>query len=132
MNTLRPVLLFGFQLLLSLVATFAIHLITLYRLGEHVFEHQIIHAYLANFFLAFGIALAIFKLKNKLKDQIGFLFMLGSFLKFAVFFIFFYPNYKIDHNINSLEFASFFIPYAICLVLETIFIAKLLKEMDKV
>lgn len=132
MNTLRPVLFFGSQLLVILVATLAIHLITLSRLDEDLFEHQIILAYLANFFLAFGIALILFKLKNKFKDQIGFLFMLGSFLKFAIFFIFFYPNYKIDHNIDSLEFASFFIPYAICLVQETVFVAKLLKEMDKV
>jgi len=55
--------------------------------------------------------------------------MAGSFLKFIVFFLVFYPPYKMDGNMDKLEFAAFFVPYVICLVLETVFTARMLQKM---
>jgi len=79
-----------------------------------------------------GLALAIYfflyRLRNKMSEQLGFLFMGGSFLKFLCFFVFFYPAYKMDGKVDSLEFASFFIPYAISLIFETLGVMKFLKK----
>ena len=54
----------------------------------------------------------------------------GSFLKFIFFFIIFYPEYSADDDMNKVEFSAFFVPYAISLIVETVFMAKMLKKMD--
>jgi hypothetical protein len=56
--------------------------------------------------------------------------MAGSLLKFLIFFIVFYPGYKADGEMDSLEFAAFFVPYAICLILETFFTSKMLHRLE--
>jgi len=73
----------------------------------------------------------VYGLKKKYKDQLGFFFIAGSFVKFVFFFVFFYPSFKVDGVINTQEFASFFIPYVLCLIIETFFMAKVLKKTDK-
>ncbi len=87
-------------------------------------------SYVINFLLASIIYIGLYSFRNKIKTQIGFLFLAGSFLKFIVFFILFYPSYKADGSMASSEFAAFFVPYAICLVVETIFTAKMLQKME--
>lgn len=126
----RAIIIFGVQLALFLAVAFGLQITFLKHFEKPLLDNQIVLAYLINFLLAFSIIAFLFSFKKKFKDQIGFLFMAGSFLKFALFFIFFYPNYKIDGEITSLEFAAFFVPYAISLILETVFIAKLLKDID--
>ncbi len=91
---------------------------------------MIVLSYVLNFFLALGIFYALFFLRKKLSNAIGFLFMGGSLLKFVVFFLVFYPVYKGDGKMQGIEFAAFFIPYATALVLETYFASKMLKNLE--
>lgn len=56
--------------------------------------------------------------------------MAGSFIKFGVFFLFFHPIYKQDSDMSKLEFGAFFIPYLTALVLETVFVSRLLKKLE--
>jgi len=56
--------------------------------------------------------------------------MLGSFLKFGLFFIFIYPSYKLDGDTTKFEFLTFFIPYIACLIIETSDLIKLLNNLD--
>jgi hypothetical protein len=88
-------------------------------------------SYLANALLAFGIVLLIYSLRNRMKTQLGFLFMAGSFVKFLCFFLFFYPSYTSDELITQSEFSSFFAPYFLALVVETYFGVVLLKNLEK-
>lgn len=88
-------------------------------------------SYAVNALLATTIFVLLYIFRTELKNYIGFLFMAGSFLKFIVFFLLFYPPYKEDGEIDKIEFLAFFVPYLICLLLETVFIARLLKELDK-
>jgi len=83
-------------------------------------------SYIVNFILAAAIFIGLFLLRNRFKNQIGFLYMGGSLLKFLVFFLVFYPSYREDGQVTKLEFAAFFIPYLICLVFETAYTAKML------
>jgi hypothetical protein len=69
-------------------------------------------------------------MRNKYKSQLGFLFLAGSLLKFAVFFIVFYPIFKEDGQMSKLEFASFFVPYGMGLFLETISLSKWLNKLE--
>ena len=126
-NSIQKVIISFFtQLTLALSGVFFVHTFLLKTQKLQPYDHKIILAYLLNFLLAVIIFLALFILRKKYKDQLGFLFMFGSFLKFAVFFIFFYPSYNADGNTSKLEFFAFFIPYVIGLITETLALIKLL------
>ena len=120
---------FAVKFSISLLLVFGIHVIILF-LTNHPPNYKIlISSYLLNYFLAIVIVGLIVFYIRKIKTYIGFLFMLGSFLKFAVFFIFFYPIFKLDGNIDKLEFTSFFIPYLVSLLFETRKLSSVLNNM---
>ncbi|MCK5638129.1 MAG: hypothetical protein KAH67_05415 [Flavobacteriaceae bacterium] len=113
---------------LSLLVVFAIHIFYLNTQNLPLFDNKIIEAYVINFLVAIAIYASLYLLKNKYKEQLGFLYMGGSFIKFILFFIFFYPSYKLDGQMSSLEFGAFFIPYVISLIFETLGVIKILKK----
>lgn len=117
--------------IVALVVAFLIHLAILNARELSLFKNLIIEAYLFNFVLGSLIFFGLYQLRIKMKDQIGFLFMGGSLLKFILFFIVFYPTFKADGEFSTLEFASFFVPYIICLLMETIFTAQMLQKQEK-
>jgi hypothetical protein len=117
------------QLFLLLVVVFLIHIGILNFLGLPLFENKIILSYVINFLLAAIIFTVIYRLKETQKDNLGFLFIGGSFIKFLVFFLLFYPFFKLDGNIDKLEFSSFFVPYIVCLVIETTSLSKFLNKL---
>ena len=125
---IHPVLKFSSKLIIVLIIVFGIHITVLYFLQLPMFENRIITAYLVNGFLAILIYLGLYLLKNKMSEQLGFLYMGGSFIKFLFFFLLFYPYYKQDGGLDSLEFAAFFIPYLISLILETLGVIEFLKK----
>jgi hypothetical protein len=90
---------------------------------------MIVLSYVINAVLAIGIFGFLFKLKDKYGSQLGFLFLGGSFLKFIVFFVVFYPIFKADSQVTSMEFSSFFIPYIISLLFETFSLVKWLNKI---
>ena len=115
-------------LIVVLSLVFGIHIFVLYQFDLPLFDNRIIAAYLVNCSLALLIYLSLFLLKNKMSEQLGFLYMGGSFVKFLFFFIFFYPNYKLGGGLDSLEFAAFFVPYVISLIFETFGVIEFLKK----
>jgi len=119
---------FSLTLIIVLSIVFGTHIFVLYQLGLPLFDNLIVASYLVNCSLALVIYLSLFLLKNKMSEQIGFLYMGGSFVKFLFFFIFFYPYYKLDGGLDSLEFAAFFVPYAISLIFETLGVMEFLKK----
>jgi len=121
---------FSVKLIFILALVFGVHLLALNYLEYPLFENKIILAYVINIVLAILIYTFLFKMKSKYKEQLGFLFIGGSFLKFAVFFILFYGSYKADGMISKPEFAAFFIPYVLCLIIETTSLAKWLNKLE--
>ncbi|MDT0555546.1 DUF6168 family protein [Patiriisocius hiemis] len=111
-------------LLLVLLIVFGIHLLFLQFLDSPLFEHKIVLAYGINYALAAIILFLVSKNLNKGSAQAGFLFLLGSALKFLVFFLVFNPSYKEDGDMSTAEFATFFVPYFVCLLLEVYFLSK--------
>ncbi len=119
---------FSLTLISVLAIFFGIHLFVLSQLELPLLDNRIIAAYLVNCLLALVIYLSLFLLKTKMPEQLGFLYMGGSFVKFLFFFIFFYPFYKLDGGLDSYEFAAFFVPYVISLILETFGVIQFLKK----
>lgn len=65
----------------------------------------------------------IMVLSKKFKDQIGFIFLAGSFLKIGVFVaITRLSSLGLDKNV----FLDFFIPYVVSLILEVYYVSKIL------
>ena len=122
---------FSIRLILTLSIVFGVHILALNLLEFPLFENLILESYLVNVVLAFVIYLAMFKLKDTQPNNMGFIFMMGSLVKFGIFFLMFFPSYKLDGAMTSLEFSSFFIPYASCLVLETVTLSKLLNNLKQ-
>lgn len=116
-------LLFG-----TLLVLFGVHIGLLYVLESPLFENRIIASYLVNYVLA-GVLLCLIQSNfNKKSSNTAFIFMLGSGIKFVFFFILFFPLYRVDGQMQTAEFAAFFVPYATCLTLEVLFLSKQLNN----
>lgn len=128
-SKIGPLFYFVASLLFLVLVSFFIHITILGSKGYPIYGNKIILSYGINFLLAAGIFIFLFLFKTRLKNHIGFLFMGGSLLKFLVFFALFYPSYNADGDMDKLEFSAFFIPYSICLFLETFFMARMLNRL---
>lgn len=128
MNRKSVFFLLGLGVLLLLI--FCSHLLVLHFTNNNLFDNQIILSYVINYLLAVVVLLVVEKTLNKNSAQAGFVFMAGSGLKFLVFFLVFYPIYNADSNMQTIEFTTFFIPYAICLITEVIYLSKQLNNQS--
>ncbi|GGZ89051.1 DUF6168 family protein [Algibacter mikhailovii] len=109
---------------------FLIHFLINRLIESAVTVYQLLYSYAINILLACGVIILLFVFKKKLQDQLGFLFMGASLLKFVFFFVLFYPEYNADGDLTRLEFLTFFIPYAICLITESVVLSKFLNSLD--
>ena len=71
--------------------------------------------YGVNFVLAVLIFWAVLATYKKNAMHVGFVFMGGSILKFGIFFLFIYPDFKADGLVGRDELSLFFVPYLISL-----------------
>lgn len=127
----RNILKFSSLLLLIVLLVFALHLAVLYALGLPLLNDRLLACYSVNFLLAIIIYIVMLVLRHKYLNQLGFIFLFGSLLKFVVFFIVFYPFFKADGVISKTEFAAFFIPYAVSLIIEIFSLSKWLNKQGE-
>ena len=117
--------------ILAAIIVFGIHVFVNTSTENPVELNALIYSYSINVILACGVIILLFALKKKLKDQLGFVFMASSLLQLVFFFILFYPEYNSDGDLTRLEFLTFFIPYVVCLVTETVLLSQFLNSLDK-
>ncbi|MAM28080.1 MAG: hypothetical protein CMC13_03575 [Flavobacteriaceae bacterium] len=115
-------------LILALIATFGIHILVLFLVDEPLFSNQIGLCYAVNFLLAAFIYVVIQQTFKNNSTIAGFVFMAGSFVKFIIFFLVFYPIFQQDEMMQTSEFAAFFVPYAVCLAIEVVVLSKQLNN----
>jgi O-antigen ligase len=126
----NPFVDFAFKATLLLFVAFCIHILVLHAFSLPLFDNNVILSYSINYVLIIAVFGFLYLMRNKYKSQLGFLFLAGSLLKFAVFFIVFYPIFKEDGQMSKLEFASFFAPYGMGLFLETLSLSKWLNKLE--
>ena len=115
----KNIYVFALQFVVSLIVVFGIHLLVLKQIQYEIDYYHFISAYAINYLLALFIVVILMRYIDRLKAYIGFLFMIGSMLKFAVFFLAFYPAFKADGVMDRVEFTYFFVPYMLSLLFET-------------
>lgn len=125
---MKTILNFVTTLAVVLSGVFVVHVGVLLYLNLIWSNHLLLESYLSNYSVTALIFLLLFTFRKKYRDQLGFLFMGGSFLKFAMFFVFFAPTYRTDGEIQTTEFLAFFVPYIVCLVVETLRIIRLVND----
>ena len=126
----KEIVSFIIKLTAFLGLTFGAHLAAQFFLDGELFQHAILLCYILNYVLAIIIFLGLFILNKKHGHILGYIFMGGSFVKFGVYFLLVQPIYKLDGTTTKWEFATFFIPYAVALIVETISLLSFLKKSE--
>ena len=124
---IKKSLLFVFQLLLILGLVGGLHYAYLYANQIVVALEILAFCYAVNFVLALAIYITMLKLAADENKYLGFVFLFGSALKFAAYFLIFDPLFKADGVLNRVEFFMFFTPYLASLIAETVALVKLLR-----
>ena len=103
------------------------HLLLLFVLSTSFFIHKqsidnssnLLFFYAINSSIAIFIYWIAFLFRNNSNGYLGYYFLLGTFIKFFVFFVFVLPIFKDDDIVSKTEFFTFFIPYFLSLSVET-------------
>lgn len=88
-----------------------------------------VQSYLLNVSLGLGLIAVANYLLTRASNYVGWAFIALSGLKFVLFFILIWPEIRRDGVTSSAEFASFFVPYLGCLLMELRFLAKRLNAL---
>ncbi|MGB0837519.1 MAG: hypothetical protein ACPGRE_05415 [Flavobacteriaceae bacterium] len=89
------------------------------------YSHEVMRlCYSVNALMAVFIVFLIYLLRNKFRDELGFLFLFGSLFKFLIYFVFF----KSLLGDARLDFTIFFFPYLFSLLFEVFCLVKILKS----
>lgn len=121
---------FLFRIFLFVSIFFGAHLFILRYFDLPLFADKIILAYLVNTLLAIVVFVMLYVFRRKFKNQLGFLFLGGSMMKFMLFFLMFNASYRLDGEISKTEFLAFFIPYTLTLIIEIFSLSKWLNKWD--
>lgn len=98
-----------------------------FEFQRNLSDGPLVATYLFNALLTVLGMFLLWRLQKKRPEILGFVFMGLSGLKFTLFFICFKP-FALPLEEKRLLFWDFFIPYAICMVLEVLFLVKSLNQ----
>lgn len=117
-----------FSLLLFLVTgiAYGLHLY-INQLFFDVSVELINFAYKFNVGFTFIFTTSIILASEKLKDQLGFIYLLGGAVKLGIFA---YLIKTSDVSISKSVFLHFFVPYVVCVILELFYVIKLLNAAN--
>lgn len=128
---MNPILVkFLVRLIVFTMFVFVIHLFILNTLEFPIFNNHIVFSYVINIASAIIIFLMLFLLRNKFKNQLGFIFLFGSVIKFGLFILFLYKPFYADGFISKTEFFTFFIPYFFTHTIEIFSLSKWLNNIQ--
>ena len=119
----RSLIYFHIVLFCTLFASYLIH-------DSMFVTSKLLSLYILNASIAIIVYWSAYLFRNKHKDYLAFYFLGGSTAKFLLFFLILLPFFKQDKNVSSQEFFSFFIPYLVTLIIETIALISLLNKVN--
>ena len=108
---------------------FAFHCLVHMAIDQGIWSSVMIQSYGLNVSLGLGLIIVANKLLAGQSSYVGWAFVAMSGLKFVLFFAFIWPEIKRDGLTSAAEFASFFVPYLCCLLMELRILAKRLNAL---
>ncbi len=102
---------------------------TLYSIiGKDWADESLTEEYVYNLIISIVLGIVFVIVHRRQSDKLGFTFLGSISLKFILFFIFIYPDIRSDDEISRQEFANFFTPFLVCLIVELTFLLSLLRK----
>ena len=108
---------------------FMVHILALHSFGLPLFNNKILLSYSASILLAMFVFLMLFFLRNKFKNELGYIFLMGSFIKLVFFIFLLYKPFYSDGQISKSEFLVFFVPYFFTHLTEIFSLSKWLNKI---
>jgi hypothetical protein len=121
---------FLIRLFVITAIVFIAHLFVLNFFEFSFLFDNIVLSYSINTFSAILIFLLLFLLRHKFKNQLGFIFLFGSVIKFGLFILLLYKPFYNDGMVSRLEFFIFFIPYFFTHTIEIFSLSKWLNKIE--
>ena len=123
---------FRYSVLLFLLMTvsFFLHWKALEILSRTVDLGHLLPFYVMNYITGVAIVSALIFLSKNKGEVLGFVFMAGSLLKFAVFFMVFYPELHENDASKKATFILFFIPYILSVITEVWYLIRFLNKQS--
>lgn len=125
-----PSIRYSLLLFLLMAFSFIIHWTLLDLVGRAIELSQLLPFYAMNYAMGIGIVSTLIFLSKSKGEVLGFVFMGGSLIKFAVFFILFYPELHEDDTVKKATFILFFIPYVITVITEVWYLIRFLNKQS--
>jgi len=114
---------FSLLLLSTAGITYLLHYLAVTNFLPETPLDLLVFSYKFNVGITFLFTTTIILASEQLKEQLGFIFMVSGFVKLGIFlFLIKTSGFTIDKSV----FLHFFIPYVVCVVLEIIYVIKIL------
>lgn len=110
-------------LAIVMALVFAIHSLFITQ-----YNQLLIKSYWVNYLMAVIVYSLLILASKKFSEQLGFMYMGGSFIKFFIFFLILKPSYTAVGLANKTGLVYFFIPYIVAVFMETKMLAKILNK----
>ncbi len=120
---LKHLLRFSFLLLFSAGVVYALHVYIYRQISSEDLMPLINFAYKFNVGITFLFGSTIIFASEKLKEQLGFIFLISTAVKLGIF-VFLINTTGFD--IGKSVFLHFFIPYVVCVVIEIVYVIRIL------
>ena len=121
--------LFRFSTLLFLVAgvSYGLHYTVFTYLYRDLPLDLVNFAYKFNVGITLLFTSTIILASQHLKEQLGFIFLFSGVVKLGIFF---YLIKTLEFDLDKSVFLHFFLPYALCIIVEIIYISKILNRTN--
>lgn len=117
-------------LFLLMTVSFFLHWKALEILSRTVDLGHLLPFYVMNYIMGVAIVSALIFLSKNKGEVLGFVFMAGSLVKFAVFFMVFYPELHENDASKKATFILFFIPYILSVITEVWYLIRFLNKQS--
>jgi hypothetical protein len=121
---------FILRTLLFLGMAFGLHIFINGKFGKPIFGNQIIFSYTLNLIYGLLVFSFLFLLRHKIKNHIGFTFILSGLVKLMLYFIFFYKPFMMDSILSKNEFITLFMPHILVLIIEVFSVSQWLNKIE--
>lgn len=123
----KDLLKFSFFLFLAAGVSYGLHYVLLSNLDSKVPLELVNFGYKFNVGITLLFTSTIILASDLLKEQLGFIYLITGAVKIGIFI---YLIKSLDYEVDRSDFLHIFVPYVVCVVVEIIYIIKILNRIN--